>query len=88
MEDVLRWSLLVVGSCVIAGVLAHGLWVSRKNSQKSGEDSHNRAGDKGKQEYQPGHWSVDPESAASVETELEGFNSVDETVVEVEIDVE
>ena len=35
MEDVLRWSLLVVGTCLIAGVLAHGLWVSRKSSAKS-----------------------------------------------------
>ncbi|MFT2090789.1 cell division protein ZipA [Paraglaciecola sp. 2405UD69-4] len=34
MEDVLRWSLLVVGSCVIIGVAVHGIWVSRKNSEQ------------------------------------------------------
>ncbi|WP_166423699.1 cell division protein ZipA [Paraglaciecola sp. 20A4] len=35
MEDVLRWTLFIVGTCAIAGVLVHGLWVSRKTSAKS-----------------------------------------------------
>ncbi|MEP2652915.1 MAG: cell division protein ZipA [Paraglaciecola sp.] len=34
MEDVLRWSLVVVGSCAIIGVALHGIWVSRKNSEQ------------------------------------------------------
>jgi cell division protein ZipA len=34
MEDVLRWSLFILGTCAIAGVLAHGLWVSRKSPSK------------------------------------------------------
>lgn len=34
MEDVLRWSLLVLGSCIIIGVLVHGILTSRKNSEK------------------------------------------------------
>lgn len=34
MEDVLRWSLVVLGSCAIVGVAVHGIWVSRKNSEK------------------------------------------------------
>ena len=34
MEDVLRWTLFIVGTCAIAGVLVHGLWVSRKSSDK------------------------------------------------------
>jgi cell division protein ZipA len=34
MEDVLRWSLFILGTCAIAGVLVHGLWVSRKSSSK------------------------------------------------------
>jgi cell division protein ZipA len=54
MEDVLRWSLLVLGSCVIAGVLAHGLWVSRKNSNKSLDNSINAKHGPGKREYQGG----------------------------------
>ncbi len=32
MEDVFRWSLLVLGGCTIVGVAVHGIWVSRKNS--------------------------------------------------------
>ncbi|MFT4995232.1 MAG: cell division protein ZipA [Paraglaciecola sp.] len=52
MEDVLRWSLLVVGSCVIAGVLVHGLWVSRKNSNKSAGASKKGQPTGGKPEYQ------------------------------------
>lgn len=34
MEDVLRWSLFILGTCAIAGVLVHGLWVSRKSPNK------------------------------------------------------
>jgi cell division protein ZipA len=34
MEDVLRWSLFILGTFAIAGVLIHGLWVSRKSSGK------------------------------------------------------
>ncbi|MGS2721556.1 cell division protein ZipA [Paraglaciecola aestuariivivens] len=30
----LRWSLLVIGSVVIAGLAVHGIWVSRKNNEK------------------------------------------------------
>ncbi len=33
MEDVLRWSLLVVGGCIIVGVAVHGIWISRKNNE-------------------------------------------------------
>ena len=32
--DVLRWSLLVIGSVVIIGLAVHGIWVSRKNTDK------------------------------------------------------
>ena len=35
MEDVLRWTLFIVGTLAIAGVLIHGLWVSRRSSGKS-----------------------------------------------------
>ncbi|ABG40296.1 cell division protein ZipA [Paraglaciecola sp. T6c] len=35
MEDVLRWTLFIVGTVAIAGVLIHGLWVSRKSSGKA-----------------------------------------------------
>ncbi|MFT6897768.1 MAG: cell division protein ZipA [Paraglaciecola sp.] len=38
MEDVLRWSLFILGTCAIAGVLIHGLWVSRKSSSKNKTD--------------------------------------------------
>jgi cell division protein ZipA len=32
--DVLRWSLLVIGTVVILGLAVHGIWVSRKNNDK------------------------------------------------------
>ena len=32
--DVLRWSLLVIGTVVIIGLAVHGIWVSRKNNDK------------------------------------------------------
>lgn len=33
MEDVLRWSLFILGTCAIAGILVHGIWVSRRSSK-------------------------------------------------------
>ncbi|MCF2947112.1 cell division protein ZipA [Paraglaciecola aquimarina] len=38
MEDVLRWSLLVIGGCIIIGVAVHGIWVSRKNTESKTKD--------------------------------------------------
>lgn len=35
MEEELRWSLLIFGSCFILAILGHGLWVSRKNKKLS-----------------------------------------------------
>ena len=67
MEDVLRWSLLVLGSCIIAAVLAHGLWVSRKNSNKKSIQGKSGYRASTKQEYQPGDWR-DPEVDAEDET--------------------
>ena len=32
--DGLRWSLLIIGSLVIVGLAVHGIWISRKNSEK------------------------------------------------------
>lgn len=61
MEDVLRWSLLVVGSCVIAGVLVHGLWVSRKNNNTSVDTDENVKPTVGKPEYQPVKLADEPE---------------------------
>jgi cell division protein ZipA len=45
MEDVLRWTLFIVGTVAIAGVLIHGLWVSRKSSGKA----------KSKAKFEAGH---------------------------------
>ncbi|MEP1382670.1 MAG: cell division protein ZipA [Paraglaciecola sp.] len=42
MEDVLRWSLVVVGSCAIIGVALHGIWVSRKNSEQTSQKTRTR----------------------------------------------
>lgn len=37
MEDELRLSLLIAGTCFIVAVLAHGIWKIRKNSQSEGK---------------------------------------------------
>ncbi|MGY0588926.1 MAG: cell division protein ZipA, partial [Paraglaciecola chathamensis] len=44
MEDVLRWTLFIVGTLAIAGVLIHGLWVSRRSSGKSKSKAQFEAG--------------------------------------------
>jgi cell division protein ZipA len=74
MEDVLRWSLLVVGSCVIAGVLAHGLWVSRKNGNKSGDAEINVKRSSGKPEYQPVNLADEPEALDMVTSTVIDIN--------------
>ena len=37
MEDELRLSLLIAGTCFIVAVLAHGIWKIRKNSKLEGK---------------------------------------------------
>ncbi|PKG99726.1 cell division protein ZipA [Paraglaciecola sp. MB-3u-78] len=53
--DGLRWSLLVIGSLVIVGLAVHGIWLSRKNSEKKSTPSKH----KNDQEYQPSGWQSD-----------------------------
>jgi cell division protein ZipA len=53
--DGLRWSLLIIGSLVIVGLAVHGIWLSRKNSDKKANASKNRKD----QEYQPSGWQSD-----------------------------
>ena len=53
--DSLRWSLLIIGSLVIVGLAIHGIWISRKNSDKKSK-SHQSPRD---QEYQPSGWQED-----------------------------
>jgi cell division protein ZipA len=56
--DVLRWSLLIIGSLVIVGLAVHGIWLSRKNSEKKANASrHNKD-----QEYQPSGWQHDADA--------------------------
>lgn len=50
--DGLRWSLLIIGSLVIVGLAVHGIWISRKNSEKKA----NANKDKIDQDYQPSGW--------------------------------
>lgn len=53
--DGLRWSLLVIGSLVIVGIAVHGIWLSRKNSEKTlTENKH-----KHEQQYQHSAWQAD-----------------------------
>ncbi|MDU0355228.1 cell division protein ZipA [Paraglaciecola aquimarina] len=46
-SDVLRWSLLVLGSCIIIGVLVHGIWISRKNSEQKQSNSKHEQNEQG-----------------------------------------
>ncbi|MFT4748188.1 MAG: cell division protein ZipA [Congregibacter sp.] len=56
--DGLRWSLLIIGSFVIVGLAVHGIWLSRKNSDKKANVSKNKKD----QEYQPSGWQSDTDS--------------------------
>lgn len=56
--DGLRWSLLIIGSLVIVGLAVHGIWLSRKNSEKKAKTSKH----KNDQEYQPSGWQSDEDS--------------------------
>lgn len=53
--DSLRWWLLIIGSLVIVGLAVHGIWLSRKNSEKKTK-SHKGKND---QQYQPSGWQSD-----------------------------
>jgi cell division protein ZipA len=53
--DGLRWSLLVIGSLVIVGLAVHGIWLSRKNSEKKSTPGKYKKD----QEYQPSGWQSD-----------------------------
>lgn len=54
--DVLRWSLLGIGSVVIVGLAIHGIWVSRKNNEKKSAHAQSR---KNQQQYE----SAEPHSS-------------------------
>jgi cell division protein ZipA len=55
--DGLRWSLLIIGSLVIVGLAVHGIWLSRKNTEKKTKT--NTSKHKSDQEYQPSGWQSD-----------------------------
>lgn len=53
--DGLRWSLLIIGSLVIVGLAVHGIWLSRKNSEKKSATKTR----KNDQQFQPSGWQSD-----------------------------
>ena len=57
-DDVFRWVLLALGTCIIVAVAAHGIWTSRKNSKHQAEQ-HSLANRAKKQQFQPGGWQQD-----------------------------
>lgn len=57
-DDVFRLALLALGSCIILAVLAHGIWVSRKNNKQKAEKAH-AARTKSTQQFQPSGWQDD-----------------------------
>ncbi len=75
--DGLRWSLLVIGSLVIAGLAIHGIWVSRKNNENKASaekqkkaflDEFESAGQTAKGDISEGHedlsQTTDPQSTS------------------------
>ena len=53
--DSLRWWLLIIGSLVIVGLAVHGIWLSRKNSEKTLTANKH----KHEQQYQHSAWQAD-----------------------------
>ena len=53
--EALRWSLLIIGSLAIVGLAVHGIWLSRKNSEKK----ENEIKHKKNQDYQLSGWQSD-----------------------------
>jgi cell division protein ZipA len=73
--DGLRWSLLIIGSLVIVGLAVHGIWISRKNSEKK-TNAKKRKSD---QQYQPSGWQSESENFDDLGNEL---NEIDQDLTE------
>lgn len=82
--DVLRWSLLIIGSLVIVGLAVHGIWLSRKN----GEQKSNANKRKNDQEYQPSGWQSDTDMFDEVKDESSDFQEdpVDDANLKFDLD--
>ncbi|GGW87808.1 cell division protein ZipA [Alteromonas halophila] len=63
MEDELRLSLLIAGSCFIIAVLAHGIWKIRKNNQPS------------PRREEPHAWSEDTEESSEDTSDDAGWQT-------------
>lgn len=84
--DVLRWSLLIIGSLVIVGLAVHGIWLSRKN----GEQKTNANKRKNDQEYQPSGWQSDTDMFDDVANETNDLHedSVEDSNIKFDIEDE
>jgi cell division protein ZipA len=78
--DGLRWSLLIIGSLVIVGLAVHGIWLSRKNSDKKTNASKNKKD----QEYQPSGWQSDTDS---FDEELNYGNNYTDEDFDIKLDI-
>ena len=91
--EALRWSLLIIGSLVIVGLAVHGIWLSRKNSEKK----ENAKKHKKSQEYQPSGWEPDANDYDEVvddshdgmidEPDIKFDSGVDEAAVDLANDI-
>lgn len=84
--DGLRWSLLIIGSLVILGLAVHGIWISRKNSEKK-TAAKNR---KSEQQYQPSGWQSNTDRFDDYDNDLSEINDelLDEPNIKFDMDID
>jgi cell division protein ZipA len=88
MDDgVFRWILAVLGSCIIIAVLIHGIWVSRKNSQKNTDQSAAKRASR-KPQLQPSGWQNDDWQGEKSSKSRSEFTTDDDDGLDLKINFE
>ncbi|WP_339720332.1 cell division protein ZipA [uncultured Paraglaciecola sp.] len=82
--NVLRWSLIILGSLAITGIAIHGIWLSRKN----GEQKTNAKKRQNDQEYQPSGWQSDTDGYDDISNDTNALNDdlVEDSTIKFDIE--